>query len=593
MHRDRSSLRIALLSAWLGATGCKASAGESCSADDDCEAPLRCASGQCATASPSAAAPSESDPATHVARLSESGRRDEAVDALLRMYEATSAQDQGDATGPHVTALLDTIAGPLAEVAKTGKLDPKRQAAVLAMLARSRHPDAAPVLVAAIGGHRVDAAPPTPVDAVMGEVVSAAADLGLEQTREPIWSLFRGLHASSKKGEIGGFAPALSGAVERLAVPAWEAEAAKMLAAPLDPNGALKAFRDQLFWQRTAARLLGRLRSESAVEPLMRVVLDPQKHDIAPAAIEALASIGAPAAETARLVLAGEHRALGEHAQDRYRNAREKDVADVVDRSADDVRITQSALVLTAVGSASDREAVIDAMTRADAIGRGRIAEALDALPDSEATRKAFQETVADSPLDLPIADEHRGVVALYLAVPRWLDPALAAWLSDLASKLQGTDTGLAPFREAALRSSMVVMDAPQTEAVEALAELITKEKWEADLATAKALLESCKRDAACYLERLDKERSSTASFAATKAAAMAAIHAEKNHTDALVDAVKRTRQTEPRRLLALGLAKLHPGGDPALAKRLETALGVAGTRDPVIAGVIARLRNR
>ena len=73
----------------------------------------------------------------------------------------------------------------------------------------------------------------------------------------------------------------------------------------------------------------------------------------------------------------------------------------------------------------------------------------------------------------------------------------------------------------------------------------------------------------------------------------MAATFAEPSDADALTEALVDARTTAARRLLAAGLAKLFPKGDPARADRLDRALGVAGARDPEIAGVIARLRGR
>ena len=600
-------LAVAVVLGTASLWGCKAGEGEPCRETRACEEGLTCTDGRCASAAASAsAAPAESDPATHVARLPDPGRRGEAVDTLLKMLEGTLAQDGDDPTGPHAKPLLDTVAAPLARVAADGQLAPERQAKLLTMLAKSRHPAIAPALVAATRRRSADKAawaddrPPSPADAAMGDVVSAAADLELEAARAPLWILFNALRASSRKGEAGAFAAALGRAAERLATPAWEAEASKLLAAPLDPDGNLRGFRDQLHWQRTAARVLGRLRAKSAVEPLMRVALDPQKHDVAPAAIEALSNIGAPSAEVATAVLAGEHTALLSHAADRYRNAREKDVADVVDRTADDVRVTQATLVVVAVGRAEGTEAALDGLTRADPIGRGRIAAELHALPKTEATLSAYRETIEKSPLDLPITDEHRGLAALYLTMPRWLDPTLAPWLSELAVKLQGTDTGLASFREAALRSAMLVMTTEHLDAVRALGELITKDKWEADFEASAKLLEACKRKVPCYLEALrEREKASAAEGAAkddlgaAKAAAMAATFAEPSDADALTEALVDARTTAARRLLAAGLAKLFPKGDPARADRLDRALGVAGARDPEIAGVIARLRGR
>ena len=49
--------------------------------------------------------------------------------------------------------------------------------------------------------------------------------------------------------------------------------------------------RDEVYWQTTAAELLGILKAQNAVKPLIKCVISPLKADIAPTAINALIKI--------------------------------------------------------------------------------------------------------------------------------------------------------------------------------------------------------------------------------------------------------------------------------------------------------------
>ncbi|MEZ4441732.1 MAG: HEAT repeat domain-containing protein [Polyangiaceae bacterium] len=515
--------RLLLAQLWLSSlllVGCKAGVGEPCTTSEDCEAPFGCFDQKCAAA-PSATAAAGDPTSVALAQLRPEDPA-EAVDALLRLDELARAQPDGSRA-----ALLARITGPLAEIASRKPLDPKRQAAVLQLLAESGRPEADPALVAALQRHRVDDEQPGPVDLVMAKVVSAAADRGLEDARAPLFKLFTALRASSRKGEAGGLAKAVGRAVERLAAPTWRDEAIRLLEPPIDPNGRIGPLRDAVFTQRTAARILGSLAAPEAVEPLFRVVLDPHKRDVASAAVAALGAIGEPAREAARSLLAEGSTPLHRHAEDSFRLAREHDLPDVVDQTASDDRVTMAAVVLAHGGQAADEARVLEAMKSVGSIGRGRIAAALPFLPPSDATVKAFKDTLAESPLDLPIDDAHRGVAALIRVAPGLHRPEIVPWLADWAIELTGTDTALAPFREAALDAVLLAMSTDQTPAVQALADLITKEKWQARLSLARQLSDTCKHGSACWLDRIGRAEGELAPFEREKAAVMAATFAK------------------------------------------------------------------
>jgi hypothetical protein len=65
------------------------------------------------------------------------------------------------------------------------------------------------------------------------------------------------------------------------------------------------AYKDQLFWQTVSAQVLGELREKSAVELLMKVILDPAKGDVAQTALLALVKIGQPSVDAATKLLEG------------------------------------------------------------------------------------------------------------------------------------------------------------------------------------------------------------------------------------------------------------------------------------------------
>src|SRR5690606_2286070 len=66
-----------------------------------------------------------------------------------------------------------------------------------------------------------------------------------------------------------------------------------------EQRAAIDPYRDQVFRQVTAAQILGEIESEKAVEPLIRVILDPSKGDVATTALLALVKIGKPSVDRA------------------------------------------------------------------------------------------------------------------------------------------------------------------------------------------------------------------------------------------------------------------------------------------------------
>ncbi|MBW2529471.1 MAG: hypothetical protein JRI23_35165, partial [Deltaproteobacteria bacterium] len=534
----------------------------------------------------------DEDPLTHLDRLSDPTTRDAALAKLSSLVESAVAQDKGDRGGPHAGPLLAELAAPLAELAVTTKLPVASQAKLLRLLAATRHPDSVKGLVAALTTHKLDGQPATPVDSAMSQVLAAVADLKPPAARQPVFRLYKSLNIRWKKASVEGFASNLERAVMALAESSWEKELIAMLQSPVRPKADLNVWLQERYRQRIAARVLGAMRSPAAIEPLLQVVLSPQKADIAPAAMDALTRIGKPAAAAAEGALEGTHEGLTAHARKQHELSQAQDLGVVTGRGADPLRVQVAAVTLAHIGRADGVEPVVAALDQTDLVGQGTIAEALPLLPHGEQVTESFKKIFETAPLDLTISASHQGIAALLDAMPILFDPQLVPWIVDQALGWPGTDTALAGFRESALTTALLLTNLGGLADVDRLTELITPEKYEKRYAACRQLLEGCKDDLGCYLKSVGAETAQgKPSFAALKAATMAGVVADPGGKASIAAALPKAQAIEVRRILAHALVHLSPAGDAALATQLTESLDARSLTDPVVGGAVARLR--
>lgn len=511
----------------------------------------------------------EEDPITHVYRLRDPARRAAALDKLATLYASALARDGGDRHGKHVRALLADIGEPLSK---------EKSARALELLARARYPGAAPALVEALKGYK----PGGDLEPIMPEVLSAIATLRPAAAREPVLHLF-------ESGVNEKLAHALSNAVAALAHPGWEAALIKQLDRPMAPHGDAKAWQNEVHRQRTAARALGRLRSQKAIEPLMAAALSPFKEDVAPSAIEALVLIGKPAADTAAAVLRGDH-PLVAATDDQHKSALEAEL-DII-TPAEKHRNAAAAVVLARIGRKDAVPLVLEALDKkTEDIGKARIARALVHLPHDKDVIDAFKRVYERAPLDVPISREHAGIDALAEVAPSFFDSTLAPWLVERALGWKGTDTDLAPFRDAALGAAILLTD--DLTQVDRLAQLVAAAKHESDQAVAKELLATCKKSTACFIEAA-KKADAKQDARGKKAAVMAGILGKAADRPAIADALVQTQSRAARELLAAALCHAASEGDAALAADLQKRLEERGAfDDPSLVETVGRLRAR
>src|SRR5205085_67637 len=114
----------------------------------------------------------------------------------------------------------------------------------------------------------------------------------------------------------------------------------------------LSNFRNQQFWQTTAVKLLGQIGDPAGVEPLLKIMLDPNKGALQTDAAIGLVKIGKPAIARATAVLQSQDKDLMEYASQRARKAAGSPIA-----PTDAPHVRGAAIVLGTIGSASSAPA--------------------------------------------------------------------------------------------------------------------------------------------------------------------------------------------------------------------------------------------
>jgi hypothetical protein len=577
--------------------------GACAAAAGDCEAAVRCrelghctASAGCCSKTGRCLA-SDEDPVPLVLELRDGARREEAIARLEALHRRALELDRGDRRGREARAVLEDAVIPLSRLVDEHALSDKAHASALALVAKGRRPETAATLVKALEDYRPSGPSATPLDESMAEVALALAELKPPAARAAVLRVFTELEASSRRAQAGGLAQALGRAVVALAEPSWEPQLLSLVERPIThgdatpPFGAPSslrtyAWRNEVYWQTTAATALGRLRSDKALVPLVKVLLSPDKDDVAAAATAALVSIGRPASSLALELIAGKGPQV---------NAPPPEPADELDvpRSPAALRIATGATLLALIGRSDAKDAVLEAIPKTDDIGKGHVAMALGALPPAPELLDAYRKVMAEVPLDTPLGQGTGGAVPLVESAAWFFDPALVPWLVEWAQGLEGTDTFLAPFREAALGAVLRLVGPGQLDAVGRLAELVASASLQNDERLARALVARCGDEIGCYLEVVAEPLATERRFAHVKAAFAAGTLVRAKDASALVAAIEKQSDAEVRRVLGAALARVLGSGDDTLATRLEAVLDPAGTPNADLQLIAARLRAR
>ncbi len=518
----------------------------------------------------------EGQPDYWVDKLEDRAWRPRAVKRLEQFYEDAVTKANKDTSAPEVKSLLDKITEPLTKcyVQYYDDFDTKTRVALIKLLAAFRDPRTEPALKKAF--ETFVAHPKTSKDDQdIKWATRAAGSLKLASLGDPLLQSFTKLRASTMLG--GVTYKDMNESLQAMPQQSWAGPLRAMLDAEIViPQGAsdkdkVDPYRDQLFWQTTAALLLGELKDEGAVEPLLKILLDPTKADIQATAILALVKIGKPAVTEAVKLLKGQNDKLIAFQIRRIKEATKTDKA-----PEGDPHQSIAALILGTIGRAEALPPMMEALktTKSEA-NKAVIAREIAKIPATAESKQAFQAAFESISLDTNIPPGANALQVLAESTGQFYDPTMIPWLLDRAEKTKGFGDDKTALQSAILVTVLKLAKAEQLGLVkEAVAKYGTT--LEKDfLAIAEKELKACGDRVQCYLGEIEKSENQEQSkqFAAIKACYMVGVYGNDQTRNDLIERLGSIENAAVRYTAAQTLDQLSPKGSKETADKLKAII--------------------
>lgn len=519
----------------------------------------------------SVACKDESQPDYWVDKLSDRAWQANAVKRLEQFFEDTFTRANKDLAAPDMKALADKVVEPLTKcyVDNYGDLDEKTRESLIKLIAAFRDKRGEPAMKKAFeefaksgkGGDDVKWS------------ARAAGDMKSDGLSESMGQAFDKLKASTKDG--AGVYRDLNEAMLKHPSPAWSGLLKLKLQPEITPPGdgknpeVLERYRNELFWQTTSAQLLGELKDESAVEPLLKVMLDPAKADVQATAALALVKIGKPAAARAIKILSDQDQDMAA-----YCAARVQKATGSKEPPKDKPHIATAAIVLGAMGRPETLDAMIAAVkaTKDDST-RAIIARELSKIPATPASKQAFKDAFEATSLEASIPPSANALQTLTEAAGAFYDPSLVPWIIERAEKAKGgEDEDRKMLQSTATITAIKLMKPDQTGTVN---DAVTK--WGTQIEKdafklASDLLKACGDRVSCYLANIEKSENQERSrqSAGIKAGYMVGVYGDDKARGELIERLGSIDNAAVRFVAAQTIDYLSPKGSKDAADAIE-----------------------
>lgn len=531
----------------------------------------------------------ENDPETHVKKLSDPATSPQAVTRLIQFFEDAMTRDNKDRNGPTVKPLLDKIVEPMTQICVNGDLDERTRSKLIKFLSDARDPRAEACLVKVLKDYK-----PESTEEDVRWAVRAVGAMKLKSAAAPLIEVFTKMKASKPKASqiFRDVSDAMVELAEADAATgkSWESQLIGLLNRPINDPKDMATLKDELVWQITAAQVLGIIKSEAAVKPLLKVVLTPLKADAAATAILALVKIGKPAIAPTVALLKGEDKDLVEYSKVetlKAQGAGDKPSAEA-QKAAANAYVNTAALVLATIGREESVEPMLTTLEKAEDIPRAIIARELSKLPKSPDTKKAFQTAYEKTPVTLSIPPGQGAREALLEASSMFFDGTFAPWIVKTALDARGEEGDLAPVREMSLLTAAKLMTADQVAEVDKLFNLKTTgadgkpstlgKGLEKEYKLAKELVAACTDKVDCYLGKLAEPASheKETQFQGIKAAYMVGIYGDPAVRQKLLELMPKLKNAAVRFVAVSLIDHFSPKGDPGMAQKLQAIVDEA-----------------
>lgn len=515
----------------------------------------------------------ESQPEYWVDKLDDPAWRPRAVKRLEQFYEDAITKANKDQQNPEVQALLNKIVEPLtkAYVEHYGDLDTKTRVSLIKLLASFEDKRIEPAIKKALEEFAKRPAS-SKDDADVKWAAHAAGDLKMDSLNGPLLQAFLKLKASTMLGGISyrDFNESLVAIHDK----AWTQPLITALSAEIvRPESAkdkdkIDPYRDQLFWQTTAAQVLGEIQAPEAVEPLLRVMLDPGKGDVQATAVLALVKIGKPAVERTVKVLDGSDEKLVA-----FHLRRIKEVNKLKEAPKDHPEVATAALVLGTIGRAEALAPMLEALKKADKdANKAVIAREITKLPATAESKEAFKSAFESISLDTVIPPGAAALPSLAEFAGQFYDPTMVDWLLERAEKTKGSGEDLKALQTSITVTAIKLAKPDQLDKVKAAVDKYGT-KLEKDLyEQADKLVKACGDRIPCYLAEMEKSANQDQKnqFIAIKAGYMVGILGNESSVGELVERMSSFENAAVRFVAAQTIDHLLPKGSKDVADKLK-----------------------
>jgi hypothetical protein len=515
----------------------------------------------------------ESQPDFWVEKLSDASWKARAVKRLEQFFEDAATKNGNDIKAAEVQELINKTVDPLTNtyVNDYDALDSKTRVSLIKLLASYRDKRTEKALKKAF--EEFAKKPATAKDeSDIKWAAKATGDLKLESLAVPMVEAFSKLRASTMLG--GVTYKDYSESMLDMPSKAWVGPLIARLDQEITPPGKDKSlidpFRDQQFWQATAAQLLGVIGDPQAVEPLMKVMLDPNKADIQPTALLALVKLGKPTVDSASKLIAGKDDKLVGFAMRRIKEISGREPQGTP-------YVATAALVLGTTGR-SDATAPLVAALNAekDASTKAVMAREIAKVPATEESKAAFKAAFESLTLETEIPPGGGALEVLTEAAGQFYDPGMIDWLLDRAAKTKGTGDDLKAFQAGVTQTAMKLAKADQLATVGAAVARYGSEDIEKKLfKLVEAQVKACGDRAACYVAAIQKPEAQeqATQFIGVKAGYMIGILGNDATRDELVGVIDRINNAAVRYVAAQAIDHLTPKGSKATSDKLNAII--------------------
>ena len=537
----------------------------------------------------------ESQPEYWTKKLEKKDWRPRAIKRLDQFFQdaLTTAPDPGPKGSklddPKVKALVDKMIDPLVKTYIDGydDLDAVSRVMCIKLIAAFRDKRAEPAFKKAL--EDFIARPKTKVeDQDIKWAIRAQGDLKLPALSPLVLQVFQKLEVHTLLG--GVTYKDLNDAMLDAPDKAWTEPLKTMLQAEIKAptqkdKSSFDKYRDQLFWQTVACQILGELGDASAVVPIMKQILDPNKGDVAPTAALALVKIGKPAVDAAAKLLKGESKDLVDFHVTRLMKA-----ADLKEPPKDEPAAQLAAVILGAIGRPEGLPPMLALLKSTDKPAlKAVLLREIAKIPATAESKAAFKEAFEKLPLDTGMRGGKAVPQLIEESVVRFHDSAMIDWLLERADKLKAPDPETKKDIQNNILVAMLKLAKPNQlqQVADALKKYGTEDKskknpaiwwsgyYEGPLySRADELLKSCATGVPCYLENIRKTeaqaKDADKQFLGIKAAYMLCAFGDEGTASQIVKVMPDLENAAVRFAAAQAIDYLLPKGSAKVADQLD-----------------------